>query len=36
MVGAEALLADSERTLVEWFGLRVGSDGSIQFGEIVD
>ena len=36
MLGAERLLADGERALVERLGLRVGAGGLIQHGEIVE
>jgi hypothetical protein len=36
MLGAERLLIYGERALVERFGLRVGADGMVQLGEIVE
>jgi hypothetical protein len=36
MLGAECLLADRQRPLVERLGLRVGTGGEVQLGEIVE
>ena len=36
MLGAERLLADRQRALVERLGLRVGAGGLVQRGEIVE
>ena len=36
MLGAEHLLADGERALVERLGLRVGAGGAVELGEMVE
>ena len=36
MLGAQRLLPDGERPLVERLGLRIGARGSVEHGEIVE